>query len=397
MFVCEYTNNFNILNYNKQEFFEEMSIYLDCNATTPIEPAVAELVRHYMEVEYGNSGSRTHIYGLNAKNSIEKARQQIANVVEAQKDEVIFTSGATESNNLAILGLATALKNKGKTHIVTSAIEHKAVLEPCGFLESQGFKVSFLEPDSNGAVSLEAVKSAITESTGLLSIMNVNNETGVIQPIAGIAGLLEDSDIFFHVDAAQGFGKLLAPLTHSRIDLISVSAHKIYGPKGIGALITRRRNYKRPPLTPLVYGGGQEKGLRAGTLPVPLIAGFGLAAELAVKKNKEWWLHCENIQESALASLKEIDFHIHGENTLPNVINFSVKGINSEAAIVALKGVAAISNGSACTSNSYSPSHVLAAMNLEKDEIQGALRVSWCHMTKEVPWREIVSRLQSLL
>jgi cysteine desulfurase len=374
-----------------------MSIYLDCNATSPIEPAVAELVRYYMEVEYGNSGSRTHIYGLNAKGAIEKARQQVADVVEAQKDEVVFTSGATESNNLAILGLAAALRDKGKTHIVTTAIEHKAVLVPCGFLESQGFTVSFLEPDSNGAISVEAVESAITESTGIISIMQVNNETGVIQPIAEIADLLDGSEIFFHVDAAQGFGKLLEPLTHSRIDLISVSAHKIYGPKGVGALIARRKNYKRPPLAPLIYGGGQEKGLRAGTLPVPLIAGFGLAAELAVTNNKEWWIHCEKIKESALISMKEIDFILHGKNTLPNVINFSVNGVNSEAAIVALKGVAAISNGSACTSSSYMPSHVLAGMKLDKDEIQGALRISWCHMTKEVPWQEIFSRLKSLL
>jgi len=374
-----------------------MTIYLDCNATTPIEPEVAKLVRQYMEEEYGNSGSRTHIFGQSAKSAVEKARMQVADVVDAQKDEVVFTSGATESNNIAILGLAAALKKEGKTHIVTTAIEHKAVLEPCSYLESNGFTVSYLAPDLNGAVSIEAVKDAIYDSTGLVSIMSVNNETGVIQPITEIANFFKDKDIYFHVDAAQGFGKLLEPLTNSRIDLLSISAHKIYGPKGIGALITRRREYKRPPLTPLVYGGGQEKGIRPGTLPVPLIAGFGLAAELAIKHNKQWWVNCEKIKAQALTAFNDIDVHIHGVNSLPNVINFSIKGINSEAAIVALKGIAAISNGSACTSSSYTPSHVLEAMRLGEGEIKGALRISWCHMTKDVPWLEIKNRLKSLL
>ena len=276
-----------------------MTTYLDCNATTPIEPAVAQLVRHYMEEEFGNSGSRTHVFGLTARSAIEKARQQIADVVDAEKDEVVFTSGATESNNLALLGLAAALKEKGKTHIITTTIEHKAILEPCAFLESQGFLVSYLPPDLNGSVSVEAVENAIIDTTGLVSIMHVNNETGAIQPITEIANLLEERNIYFHVDGAQGFGKLLKPLTHSRIDLLSVSSHKIYGPKGVGALISRRRNYKRAPLIPLTYGGGQEKGLRPGTLPVPLIAGFGLAGELARKNNEEWWASCEKIKEQA--------------------------------------------------------------------------------------------------
>lgn len=374
-----------------------MTIYLDCNATTPIEPAVAKLVRHYMEEEFGNSGSRTHIFGSNAKSAIEKARQQVADVVDAQKGEVVFTSGATESNNLAIIGLAAALKDSGKTHIVTTAIEHKAVLEPCGYLEAQGFSVSYLTPSLNGTVSVEAIENALTNSTGLVSVMHVNNETGVIQPITGIADLLKDKNIYFHVDAAQGFGKLLEPLTSSHIDLISISAHKIYGPKGIGALITRRRDYKRPPLTPLVFGGGQEKGLRPGTLPVPLVAGFGLAAEMAEKNNEKWWTKCEKLKKEALTAFSGIGAHYHGRNTLPNVINFSIPSVNSEAAIVALKGVAAISNGSACTSSSYTPSHVLEAMRLEEDEIKGALRISWCHMTNEVPWQEIKNRLESLL
>lgn len=373
-----------------------MTIYLDCNATTPIEPEVAALVRHYMEEEFGNAGSRTHEYGATAKSAVEAARQQVGEVVGAQKDEVIFTSGATESNNLAILGLAAALKGQGKTHIITSEIEHKAVLEPCAALTEQGFDVTYLKPAADGAVTLDQVDDAVTKKTGLISIMHVNNETGVIQPIGEIADFLEASDVYFHVDAAQGFGKLLEPLKHKRIDLISVSAHKIYGPKGIGALIARRRPYKRPPIKPLTYGGGQEKGLRPGTLPVPLIAGFGLSSALAKANNQVWLSRCEALKQQAVQAFEQMRAVFHGVNTLPNVVNISVPGVNSEAAIVALKGVAAISNGSACTSSSYTASHVLEAMGLNEDEIKGALRISWCHMTDRVPWEEIVARLQSL-
>jgi cysteine desulfurase len=373
-----------------------MTVYLDCNATTPIDPAVAALVRRFTEEEYGNSGSRTHEFGVTAKAAVEKARGQIADVVAAQKDEVFFTSGATESNNLAILGLAKSLKEQGKMHIVTTAIEHKAVLEPCLVLEDQGFRLTYLSPGADGIISVGQVKNAICADTGLISVMQVNNETGAIQPVEDIAALLEETDVYFHVDAAQGFGKLLTPLTHQRIDLISVSAHKIYGPKGVGALISRRRNYKRPPLTPLMFGGGQEKGLRPGTLPVPLIAGFGLAAEQLNKNSQAWWSQCAKIKAGAVAAFKNIGANVHGVNSLPNVINISVPGINSEAAIVALKGIAAISNGSACTSSSYTPSHVLEAMGLNEEEIQGALRFSWCHMTGDVPWNDMVDAFRNL-
>ncbi len=377
-------------------FFVKMTIYLDCNATTPIIPEVAEVVRHFMEVEFGNSGSRTHLYGTTAKSAVEAARRQVADVVDAQKNEVIFTSGATESNNLAILGLAVALKDRGKTHIITTAIEHKAVLEPCAELEKQGFEVTYLDPVDNGAVTLAQVKAALTENTGLISMMQVNNETGVIQPIEEVADSLEGSDIYFHVDAAQGFGKLLKALKHERIDLISVSGHKIYAPKGIGALIVRRRDYQRPPLQPLMYGGGQEKGIRPGTLPVALIAGFGLASELAESNNEHWLKHCEKIKLDAMAVFSDLGGKVHGDNTLPNVINVSISGVNSEAALVALKGIAAISNGSACTSSSYTASHVLEAMGLDEEEIKGALRISWCHLTRNVPWDLIANELRLL-
>ena len=374
-----------------------MTIYLDCNATTPIDPAVADIVRCYMEEDFGNAGSRTHEFGMTAKSAVEKARQQIADVVDAQKDEVIFTSGATESNNLVILGLANTLKASGKSKIITTAIEHKAVLEPCACLGEQGFEIEYLPVNKTGSIHPDQIKAVLSDEVGLISIMQANNETGAIQPISEIANLLEDTDIYFHTDAAQGFGKLIEPLTHSRIDMISISGHKIYGPKGVGALITRRREYKRPPLQPLMYGGGQEKGVRAGTLPVPLIAGLGEAAELLNKNNSNWHKHCQSIKDEAIKAFESIDGCIHGKKTLPNVINVSIPGVNSEAAIVALKGVAAISNGSACTSSSYTPSHVLEAMGLDENEIKEALRISWCHMSNKIPWQEIINSLKQLM
>jgi len=374
-----------------------MTIYLDCNATTPLEPEVADLVTYYLRDEYGNSGSRTHEFGTKAKNAVEKAREQIATIVNATKGEVIFTSGATESNNLAILGLAKAAKEQGKNHIITTKIEHKAVLEPIAFLESQGFEVTYLKPNRNCVVEAEQVQKHLRDDTILISIMHVNNETGAIQPITEIANLLHNSESYLHVDAAQGFGKDIDTLKNERIDLISISGHKVYGPKGIGALIMRRRNYKKPPLTPLMFGGGQEKGLRPGTLPVSLIAGFGLAAELAEKKNSTWWEKCAAIKKIAIQSLENMNVSFHSrDSALPNTLNFSIPGINSEAAMVALKGQIAISNGSACTSSNYALSHVLKAMDLNDDEIEGALRLSWCHLTEDIDWRKITSTLNKL-
>src|ERR1700759_3729260 len=271
-----------------------MTVYLDCNATSPLEPRVQEEVLKYLSVEFGNAGSRTHDYGVRAKQAVQRARDQVAEVVRSKRDEVIFTSGATESNNIVILGLAKFGENVGRKHIVSTQIEHKAVLEPLEALASQGFEVSLVRPTQGGWVDPEAVRAALREDTLLVSTMHVNNETGVIQPITELVEVLRDHPAFFHVDAAQGFGKDSKPLQDSRIDFISVSGHKIYGPKGIGALILRRRGFNRPPLTPLFFCGGQERGLRPGTLPVPLVVGLGLAAELAMK-------HAEERAEACLA------------------------------------------------------------------------------------------------
>ncbi|MGD9537115.1 MAG: cysteine desulfurase DndA [Alphaproteobacteria bacterium] len=377
---------------------ESGPVYLDCNATAPLEPAVREAMVRWWSDEIGNAGSRTHEYGLRAKRAVQAAREQVAAVIGASADDIVFTSGATESNNLAILGLAAHGEAESRRHIVSTAIEHKAVLEPLEALAARGFEVTLVRPEPGGAVSAEAVKAALRPDTLLVSVMHVNNETGARQPIGGIASVLNGHDAYFHVDAAQGFGKELDDLRSPRIDLISISSHKVYSPVGVGALAVRRRGFKKPPLTPLIHGGGQERGLRPGTLPVPLIVGLGLAAELAQKNAKARRERCAAIRAQALAALEPLDIrmHVDPDISLPHVLNFSVAGIDSEALMVALKDVAAVSNGSACTSQSYEPSHVLTAMGLPEQAVAGAVRLSWCHMTPDVDWQGIAARIASL-
>ncbi|CAM2952564.1 cysteine desulfurase DndA [Mycobacterium intermedium] len=373
-------------------------VYLDCNATTPVEPAVMEEIVRWTVEEFGNAGSRTHHYGQAAKNRVNAARADIASVVDACADEVVFTSGATESNNLAILGLASHGVRTGRLHIVSTQIEHKSVLGPLDELSRRGFDVTLIRPTPGGWVDPDEVQAALRADTLLVSTMAVNNETGVVQPIAEIADALKEHEAFFHVDAAQAFGKIIAPLRLKRIDLMSISGHKIYGPKGIGALMTRRRRFSRLPLEPLQYGGGQERGLRPGTLPVALIAGFGLAASLALQNHEQRAAKCAAIKREALASLLPLGIGINGDpdRTIEHTINFSVPGVDSEAAIVALKNLAAVSNGSACTSQSYEPSHVLVAAGLPSEQIEGALRMSWSHLTVVDDWTAIAETLGRL-
>jgi cysteine desulfurase len=373
-------------------------VYLDCNATTPLDPAVRDVLFHYLTEEYGNEGSRTHEYGARAKQAVQKARDQVAAVVGAKRDEVIFTSGATESNNLAILGLAAHGNETGKRHLIGTRIEHKAVIEPLEAMEKQGFEVSWLSSDEQGRVSLEELHNALRPDTLLVSIMAANNETGVRQPIEEIAALLEGHDAYFHTDAAQAFGKDLESLRKCRIDLISVSGHKIYAPKGIGALIVRRRGYERVPLKSLVHGGGQERGLRPGTLPVALVAALGMAAEIAVKDHEKRLKHNRKLKQAALKAFGPLSPRIHGrpEETMDHVLNLAFPGIDSEALIVALKDLVAISNGSACTSSSYTPSHVIKAMGYSDDEANEAIRLSWCHLTPEVEWDAVGERVKRL-
>jgi len=357
-------------------------IYLDCNATTPIEPRVKDVVFKYMTEEFGNAGSRTHEYGLNAKKAINKAREQVAQVVACKPEEVVFTSGATESNNIAILGLEELGLKEKRTHIITSKIEHKAVLEPIKHLEQKGFSVTYLPVTKSGTINPQELESALQDDTLLVSIMHVNNETGVIQPIDEYCNILANHDAFFHTDAAQGFGKVIQPLQNKRIDFISISGHKIYAPKGIGVIITRRRGYERSPLKPIMFGGGQERGLRPGTQPVHLIAGLGEASEIAINEHEKRREACLQFREKLLEELSDYNLHFNGnqEKVVPHVVNVSLEGIDGESAVILFKNKYAISNGSACTSQSYQPSHVLEAMGLPQEQIEGALRFSWCHL-----------------
>lgn len=372
------------------------AVYLDCNATTPLDPEVREILFHYLTKEFGNEGSRTHEYGSRAKQAVQKARDQVGAVVGAKRDEVIFTSGATESNNLAILGLAAHGIGTGKRHLIGTRIEHKAIIEPLEAMEKQGFEITWLGCDEQGRVNVEELKTALRPETLLVSIMAANNETGVRQPIGKIADVLEGHEAYFHTDAAQAFGKDLEPLRKARIDMMSVSGHKVYAPKGIGSLILRRRGYERPPLKPLFYGGGQERGLRPGTLPVAHVAALGMAAEVALKQHEKRLKHCRKIKEAALASFSSLTPRIHGrpEETMDHVLNLAFPGIDSEALIVTLKDLVAISNGSACTSSSYTPSHVIRAMGYDDDAVNEAIRLSWCHLTPDVNWDELVDRIK---
>ena len=348
--------------------------------------------------DVGNAGSRTHEYGLRARKAVERARDNVAAVVEARPDELVFTSGATESNNLAILGLAPCGEATGRRHVVSTAIEHKAVLEPLEALAARGFEITLVAPESDGAVRVEAVRAAVRDDTLLVSVMQVNNETGVRQPVDAVADALVGHGAYMHVDAAQGFGKELAALRSPRIDLVSISSHKIYGPAGVGALAARRRGFDKVPLACLMRGGGQERGLRPGTLPVALIAGLGAAAERAAVDEKARRVQCAGMRERALAVLRPLGIQIHGtlECSLPHVLNFSVEGIDSEALMVGLRDLVAVSNGAACTSQSYAPSHVLRAMGLPPTQIAGAVRMSWCHLTPDVDWEAVAARIVSL-
>jgi len=373
-------------------------VYLDCNATTPLEPAVLSVINEYLSSEYGNAGSRTHDMGNRAKLAVQKARTHIATLAGSEVDEVVFTSGATESNNLSILGLADYGREKNRKHIISTQVEHKAVLEPLEQLSKQDFEVTLLPVSEEGTVDPDAVSNALTPETLLVSIMHVNNETGVVQPVEEVASVLEGHDSFFHVDAAQSFGKLIPPLQNPRIDLISASAHKIYGPKGVGALIMRRRDYELPPLKPLVFGGGQERGVRPGTLPVPLVAGFGEAAKLAKANCDKRSKKCRENQEAALKAFEILRYEINGNvnDVIPHTLNISINGVDSEATMLCLKGLVEISNGSACTSASYTPSHVLAAMGYDEERIESAIRISWSHLTDEIPWEEIAKRISMI-
>ncbi|MCL2598590.1 MAG: aminotransferase class V-fold PLP-dependent enzyme [Firmicutes bacterium] len=376
--------------------------YLDYNASTPIDTQVVDCIMQVYKDIIGNADSRTHKHGEQAKQVVENARLQIATLLGVLPKEVYFTSGATESNNLAILGLQAYANTHGKNHMVSTVIEHKSVLEPLMQLQKQGIAVDFAKPNGGGSVSCDAMIDLIKPHTALVTMQQVNNETGVVQPIQEVGEYCKAKGVWFHIDAAQSFGKMVEELRRSSYDMLSVSGHKIYGPQGIGALVLKTKNYKRPPLCPLVFGGGQENGMRPGTSSVALIAGFGKAAELANHNYKKWQQHCHLIKTSVLQQLSQSKarYTINGDQTrcVNNTLNLSFEGINSEALLLALKSEYSVSNGSACTSKDYQPSFVLQAMGLAPEIIASAIRLSWGKDTPSInldPMLSIVQDMQS--
>ncbi|WP_182872765.1 cysteine desulfurase DndA [Microbispora sp. H10670] len=372
-----------------------MTAYLDSAATTRVDPRVADVVLHWMTTDFGNAGSRTHDWGARAKRAVQQAREQLAAQLAASPSELIFTSGATESNNIALLGLAPYGEGEGRRHIISSAIEHKAVLEPLEHLASRGFEIDLISPGPTGRVSVEAVRERLRDDTLLVSLMHVNNETGVIQPVAELADHLRSTRTYLHVDGAQGFGKLTEEL-RAPIDMISISGHKIGAPKGIGALLIRRCGHDTVPLTPLMYGGGQERKLRPGTLPVPLIAGLAKAAEIFEKEHTQWWSQAAAFRARLVDALGQTKVRFNGdqEHVIPHILNLSFEGVDAEALIVQLKEIAAVATGSACTSASYTPSHVLRGMGLPDDVAGNGLRLSWFpDQVQDLDVRELVSEI----
>ena len=353
--------------------------YLDYFASAPIDPRVLDVMIDVYRNNFGNADSRTHVWGSAAKSIVERGRKSISDILSIDKSEIIFTSGATESDNTAILGLQEYAESSGKKHIITTAIEHKAVLESIRHMEKHGFNVDYVVPDETGRVTAEAILSLVKPDTLLVSVMHINNETGIIQPVSEIGESLSKMEVLFHIDAAQSFGKLNSELRKTKYDMMSISGHKIHAPQGIGALILRRKNYKRPPISPLLYGGQQEYSFRPGTTPVALVAGFAKAAELM---NLEYPVLQNQLlaeKRRILKSFEGLSYAINGDQryALPNILNVSFSGVDSESVFTALKDHYAISNGSACTSGSYAPSYVLAAMGLTKARISEALRISW--------------------
>lgn len=358
-----------------------MSIYLDYNASTPVDERVLNSMVDVYRNYYGNADSRTHDFGENARIIVEKSRESVANLLNVKKDEVFFTSGATESDNIAILGLREYAEKNNKRHIITTAIEHKAVLEPLKYLSRNGFDITFIKPDEEGKIAVCDVVNSIRQDTLMVSVMHVNNETGIIQPVQKLGEILSDTDILFHVDAAQSCGKLVDELRNLKYDMLSASAHKMYGPQGIGALILKKKRYKLPPVSALMFGGQQEHGLRPGTVPTALIAGFGEACSIATREYKSNYdIYCKNKNE--ILSLLEdsgLKYHINGsvELSIANTVNIAFDGINSEAFMLATKRYCGLSNGSACNSNNYKISYVLEAMGLDADRIRSSIRMSW--------------------
>ena len=358
-------------------------IYLDYQATTPMDPRVLDAMMPYFLEKFGNPHSRSHSYGWEAEAAVDVARAQIADLIGANEKEIIFTSGATESNNLALKGVAGFYKDK-KNHIITCVTEHKCILDTCRHLEQQGFQVTYLPVGTDGLIDLIELKNAITPQTVLVSIMAVNNEIGVIQPLAEIGKLCRENGVFFHTDAAQAFGKIPLDVNAMNIDLLSISGHKIYGPKGIGALYVRRK--PRVRLEAQINGGGQERGMRSGTLPTPLCVGLGEAAVIAKREMDDEAKRLEGLRDrfykKLQANLSEIYLNGDFEHRIPGNLNISFAFVEGESLLMGIKKLS-LSSGSACTSASLEPSYVLRALGVEEELAHTSLRIGFGRFTTE--------------
>ena len=362
----------------------QSTIYLDYASTTPVDPRVASKMMEFLtpEGEFGNPASRSHRFGWKADEAVEESRSHVANLVNCDPREIVWTSGATEADNLAIKGVARFYKNKGN-HIITSKIEHKAVLDPCRQLEREGFEVTYLDPDAGGVISPDAVKSAMKDSTILVSIMHINNELGTVNDLEKIGDIVRKNGAFFHVDAAQSTGKVEIDLSRIPVDLMSFSAHKTYGPKGVGALYVRRK--PRVRLEALIHGGGHERGMRSGTLATHQIVGMGEAYRIAKAEMEKDHKKVKNFHKKFLDKVKEIDHvYINGDlkNKVPNILNISFNFVEGESLIMGLKDIA-VSSGSACTSASLEPSYVLRALGRKDELAHSSIRFSFGRFTSD--------------
>ena len=362
----------------------EKSIYMDYHATTPLDPQVLEAMMPYLTNNFGNASSTMHTFGWDAKEAVEQAREQVADLINASPEEIVFTSGATESDNLAIKGVAYQDRQKGN-HIITSTTEHHAVLDTCNALEGEGFEVTYLDVDGYGMVHPQAVEAAITDRTILISLIYANNEVGTVNPISEIGEIADKHDILFHSDAVQGIGKIESDVDILKVDLMSLTAHKMYGPKGIGALYIRNR-LPKIQLHPMIHGGGQENQVRPGTLNVPGIVGFGAACAISKAVMVEEAQRLIALRTRLYRQLSEqLDFlHLnsHPEKRLPGNLNISFEFVESESLLMGLEGIA-LSAGAACTSNAIEVSHVLHAMGIKEEIALSAIRFGLGRYTTE--------------
>lgn len=363
----------------------KLPIYMDYHATTPMDPRVLETMTPYFLEHFGNAASRTHRFGWEAEAAVEDSREVLAKLIGAESGkEIVFTSGATEGNNLAIKGVAE-FYGESKKHIITTVIEHKAVLDSCKRLEKEGFAVTYLPVDTTGRVDPEAVRAAITDQTILVSVMLANNEVGTVQPIAEIGKITREKGVLFHVDAVQGVGKVPFDVEKTNVDLACITAHKMYGPKGIGALYVRRKK-PRVRLVAQMDGGGHERGNRSGTLNVPGIVGFARAAEILMQDGEAENLRIrtlrDRLHQKILAGLDEVKLNGHPEHRLPGNLNLSFSFVEGEGLMMAIKDVA-VSSGSACTSASLEPSYVLRSMGLDEETAHSSIRFGLGRFTTE--------------